>query len=366
MTNETKTYCTDGNYVGFHWFSFSFPTQHSSLVMTDLYQWVESIPFLHVEKSYERMRNGLNGYQFSESLCDGMLVYSSDHDQDHHEEVHNNKSNFFIRGEFFDLLGYDMSAKLFQFIGDNFGSFMTVKRMDDYYQDVNRIIEMWDLLCLWKNGQARGFCTRRYIESETRLGDEAATLELGRRGQNGSGKFMRIYDKDLESDGEIKGIRWECEWTGDKADAKFWILYRNGFSKKTVAGMIFAASDWIERTDQKHRKRWKRLDWYEAMIDGMERVKVSVKIDPTNIDKKKSWLEHSVSGTLAYVRAFIRFTQGTDDGFDYELSELLEKGSKKMNKRLVAQLKLDIENYRDKDVPLPSDDEIEAFLEVAA
>ena len=48
-----------------------------------------------------------------------------------------------------------------------------------------------------------------------------ASFDLGRRGSDGSGKFLQVYDKTLESDGEIDAVRWELRLAKEAAETAF-------------------------------------------------------------------------------------------------------------------------------------------------
>jgi hypothetical protein len=48
-----------------------------------------------------------------------------------------------------------------------------------------------------------------------------AEVSFGRRGSDGSGSYLRFYDKELESQGDIAAACWELESSGDKARHRF-------------------------------------------------------------------------------------------------------------------------------------------------
>ena len=300
---------------------------------------------------------GLNGYQKSMRYKDEIII-CYDIDSEYSKKIHNDKSSIIFKGDFFDQMQFDRLAEFSEVV-----SCCTVTRFDQYYQDELRIVEISEVLNQFKKGNCKGFKARRYIESESSKGKTGETLELGRRGKEGSGKFLRIYDKEAESEGKTKGIRWEVEWSGKRAESAWHIWTKAEFAAPTCAGMIFTTVDFIEPTHDSNRGRWKRLEWYQRLLESIEAVIVPVVVKKTNIEKKDKWLSDSVSGTIAYVRTFHHFT-GRADSFASQMDTYIKTGREKISRSILLQLQKDIEKYMPENDPFgpPDLEQIRDFL----
>ena len=98
---------------------------------------------------------------------------------------------------------------------------------------------------------------------------------FGRVGKNGSGKYLIVYDKGLESGGLEDFIRWEARFYKDVAGVVFENLCDSDsmeeFDRKlgrAWGGVI----DFRVRTDDAHSERWARVDWWQRVLDETGRV----------------------------------------------------------------------------------------------
>lgn len=347
------------NYVGCHWWTGSFAKENLKIVVSMVERFCTTVLWKNI--TWDE-KPGLNGYQKSLRYSDEIFL-NFDVDAEFFERVHNNRCSITFTGKFFDSMPFDRLPDFADMV-----DMFSCSRFDVYFQDVSRKVSVFDIYTAYKRGCVRGFKAYRYIESGSGGESKGETFEMGHRGSQGSGKFLRIYDKELESGGEIQGIRWEMEWS-DKRARSAWDLWKNaGFSASFCAGLVFSAVDFIEPSNDHHRRRWRRLGWYQELIDGMDEAHVPVERVKTDIERKDRWMTISVSGTLAYMRAFLYFT-GRQDAFETQMNTYLRTGREKLKKKHYEQLQRDIEKYMPEDDPFGPPDiyQIKEFLgEVAA
>ena len=196
-------------------------------------------------------------------------------------------------------------------------------RLDLYLDDPNRSIIPSDL---YKTVCERGrpgqkpiradFSGFRIIDDRSRLKKNVGLIHdevtFGLRGNLGSGKYLRVYDKNLESKGQNKAIRWELELSDHKARGVFHRIV-NAFSQhsdideiasaigQTIGGCI----DFLHRTDRagdKNLNRLKRYRFWQAFIDNVGRVKIAAKKIVRTIEKSENWIDRQVMAILQMIR----------------------------------------------------------------
>jgi hypothetical protein len=117
-------------------------------------------------------------------------------------------------------------------------------------------------------------------------------VRIGARGGDGSGRFVRCYDKGLESKTAPAGrwVRWELEATGPvAAEAAVLIAGTDwrGWDERARA-IALGAVDFRERNEgDRHIDRRARCAWWEALIDQREVVRVQA---PRNQSSALGWV----------------------------------------------------------------------------
>lgn len=140
--------------------------------------------------------------------------------------------------------------------------------------------------------------------------DEVA---FGRRGSKGSGKYMRFYDKSLESGGENNACRWELELSGQKARSAFDEIVRafkksgGGNSKSidamtdVIGGIIGGSIDFLKRTERagdKNLCRLTRYHFWSLILEGIGKAKLATRIVVKTIEGAREWVGKQVTGIL--------------------------------------------------------------------
>lgn len=202
-------------------------------------------------------------------------------------------------------------------------------KADDYTKtlDLNAISEAAEL------GQFSGFRSGRSIKG---FGDDKRkghTVEFGRRGGSGSGRFVRIYDKSAESQGEIDAIRVECEMSGQVAASAWQIIgilgdRRDDEHAQFLHSLLAGSIDFIERTD-KNLERCERLAWWAWFCDGVDGVRLTASRVPSTLRKKMATFAKQYKSMLAvFANAF-----GTCQEFDNWWSLVMAEGEKSLTEK---------------------------------
>ena len=205
-------------------------------------------------------------------------------------------------------------------------------RLDLAVDDFDKKISIQEVKEAVDNHHYIGFhdCVR-YIESG-RAGSKGKTVSFGKRGSNGSGKYLTFYEKFLESKGKIDSIRVELALYKYSAVQCFEQLVSSSFDswKSIFLGWISGAVDFRERQgdDDKNPGRRDRLSFWDDFISGFDKIKPVFNYPPKLIDDVKEFLLY-IAPTISTV--FRSFSRPSD--FDLWFGELLEHGFSRMSER---------------------------------
>ena len=192
-------------------------------------------------------------------------------------------------------------------------------RIDLFYDDHRRLITPSRLYgTIYEKGLfdddplKMDFAHFRVITPKTRakrgVGIVHDELTFGLRGSAGGGKYLRFYDKALESDGDNRACRWELELSRHKAKQAFEKIVAafgpesDKASMADVIGrMIGGSIDFVERTSRagdKNLGRLKRYHFWQVILESLGRATLATKIVVKTIQTAKAWVSKQVVGTL--------------------------------------------------------------------
>lgn len=133
---------------------------------------------------------------------------------------------------------------------------------------------------------------RRWKTIEERSGSRLVNdgVAFGCRGNMGSGRYLRIYDKGLEQRSDEQGVwvRWELECTGDLAGvAAAFVLREDHNSTESIMQFAFGSVEFRKVTGRRDRDRRPLVPWYEDLIRGLDTVRPTIPREPASA---ASWL----------------------------------------------------------------------------
>lgn len=122
-------------------------------------------------------------------------------------------------------------------------------------------------------------------------------LSIGKRGKNGSGRYVRIYDKGVQTKTRSKGewIRWEVEF--GHSTAAFVMLSvlncTNEQAAKRLLELLYGAIDFREPSDTNLNRR-RRVGWYQALINSLSPQLIKTVKHRPDLVGYKSWVSKAV------------------------------------------------------------------------
>lgn len=316
-------YC---NEVGLHWLRISFN-----------------------QKDLKQIKSWINNF-FGESDSDGYGLWSYDSrfiwpsgaslsydsDKERCQTVHRGRFTFELPGRACDeLTAPDMLLLIEGF--ERFGGLCT--RIDIFFDDYDRLVEPSDLHEVIDRYDYSGF-KMAHKKQTLKCGDLAHDeVMFGRRGQNGSGKYLRVYDKDLESDGEKNCVRWEVEFSQRKSQEVFTVLAGVSGDLEafaTICGaLIGGCINFVHRNGDRNIGRLDVYEFWELITESLGKLSIRIEKKKNTLTGVIEWTERQVAPSLACVRkSFV-----SDQKFFAWVVDMLDESESRMNANLRQILK---------------------------
>jgi len=324
------------NEVGIHWLRISVPRQYLSRLLC--------VIELAFGKSC-RDNFGLWSYDSRYRWENGASL-NFDAEIDRSEFVHRGKVTLDIPGGALDRI-----ADL-QFFMHELLQFRPVcTRIDVFFDDYQRTITPNELNKIAEKKDFSGFVMVHHKTSRVAIAKENATklvydeLSFGRRGQNGCGKYLRVYDKNLESEGKKNCIRYEVEFTKERANLVFYKLCETGSidAFATLCGALVAGSvKFVHRNGDKNIGRLKVYNFWQKILDFLGKVVIRVPSKEKDIAGKYRFIRRQVTPTLALLReVFI-----DDIDFFNWLNDAIGEGELRMSQAQINLARVNKRNIR--------------------
>ena len=160
---------------------------------------------------------------------------------------------------------------------------------------------------------------------------------FGRRGRDGSGRYTRIYDKGIESNGSLDCIRVETEFSGDMAATIFDLLcmcQEHEFERE--AGRFAAgAIDFADKSAAHgHRDRFERLPWWDRICSLVSSARVRVERVKPSLERAAAWVMTVLPTTFArFERAVDAAGMAADEVLARMMQVVLRRGRRKLSRR---------------------------------
>lgn len=137
-------------------------------------------------------------------------------------------------------------------------------------------------------------------------------------GSRGSRVFLRIYDKSVESAGEIEAIRWELELRAEAAQQTVGLLLAQSEWGEVFSTLLVRFVDFREPAGENVTRRV-RAAWFAALVGDCQKAAGYVQKVVRTLEQVATWLERQVAPSLAVLHAAAADPAGTIAG-------LLERG----------------------------------------
>lgn len=189
-------------------------------------------------------------------------------------------------------------------------------RIDIFFDDFTRLVTPAEIFDYIHDGNISGFQKfqnrSKYKRRNGKTEYESQDVALGTRGSNGSGKFMRIYDKSLETNGERNCIRYEFELSGHRSIQVYDMLIeaiQNQTFAETLTNICLgdALVKFVDRRSSKDQRRVSRMEdlpfWNTFKTECQAHtpdLRKDVKLG--NIDQTETYLATQVAPSYSKLR----------------------------------------------------------------
>lgn len=168
---------------------------------------------------------------------------------------------------------------------------------------------------------------------------QAKTINFGSRQ---SDKEFYVYDKWLESDGEIDSIRFEARYKDEQAHHRC-INLLQALQKselhfyKLIGSLVTATIDFIDRSQSDRLSGCLRFEWWGQFIDELGRLKLPIPKKKKTIQDTVDWMFRQWRSTLAIIEC----TSGFEDIMNaiIKLSASGKDNLKASHNALIRQIK---------------------------
>lgn len=324
------------NEVGVHWLRISVVRQYLSEILGV------------IEKNFGKsIRDGFGLWSYdSRYHWENGASLNFDSDIERSDHVHRGKVSLDLPGKALDMV-LDLQSFLNELLYFN----PVCTRIDVFFDDYQRTISPNELNEIARAKDFTGFLMVHHKESRVAVAGKNEMrltydeMSFGRRGQNGCGKYLRVYDKNLESDGEKDCIRWEIEFTKERAQLVFLKLCetRSIDAFATLCGALVGGSiTFIHRNGDKNIERLSVYDFWQEILNVLGSVVIRVVAKKSDISGKYNFIYRQVTPTLALLRDI--FVDDTD--FFNWLNDAIGEGELRMSQVQVNLAKANKRNFR--------------------
>jgi len=170
-------------------------------------------------------------------------------------------------------------------------------KIDDYTKTVTPS-KAWEA---FNNDGISGFKSGHFHSSGKSRKALGETVELGRRGSKGSGKFLRIYDKFAESKGAMDCMRIELELSGDYSRNILPYLATIPFEEfgHWIVNIICSSVTFVKRSENGRLRDSQMLDWWAFIAEGREKITLCRERIMSSIQASERWIHNQVAPTIA-------------------------------------------------------------------
>jgi len=154
-----------------------------------------------------------------------------------------------------------------------------------------------------------------------------ATVYLG---APGSRQRLRVYDKGLESGGEMDCIRWELESRKEAAETMATALAYQNWGQ-VMSSRLVGFVDFRDVDSHSEVEKRERLVWFQLLIGLVRKASAYLPKEVRTAEQVVDWLDRSIGPSLAVGMAFWKGDTG-------RLFEMIERGKRRWKPRHKAMV----------------------------
>jgi len=171
------------------------------------------------------------------------------------------------------------------------------------------------------------------VQRGGRVGSKELTGATDYLGAPSSRQRLRVYDKGLESGGEMDCIRWELESKKEAAETMAAALAYQEWGQ-VMASRLVSFVDFRDAVSHSEVEKRERLPWFQSLVGQVRKASAYLPKAPRTVQQVVEWIDYAIGPSLA---VGMKFFQG-DLGPLVDIIRRGEQRFKPRHKVMVAAL----------------------------
>ena len=310
------------------WIRGTFPIAHFDAIAYLIKDFFGEVPELVLGASGQP--RGTHNFRYLYSTVSGVSIELSNYQKD--EQSADQQGSLQVPGSVLSQLSPENLSDFLSLTAHYISRFT---RFDIAVDDYSRTVSLDKVTDAARAGNLQGFRVWEPRTGFLKVGGggqlEYQTINFGRRGKQGSGKFVRIYDKNIESQGKQNCIRIEAEFHKYRADevARSFADSNVEDYPSLVMGWLKGALNFIDRSAAKNVCDCPMLDWWAKLFSRYDKISFRPRHVKRSFEKSLTWLETQVAPTFHMVTKCLGL-QDPAEIFNF-IDRMDENGRRKQN-----------------------------------
>jgi len=203
-------------------------------------------------------------------------------------------------------------------------------RCDVAIDDYRRVVSPADVLKTIQGPDCVTHAKKWLVQQGGDVGSPELTGETDYLGAPSSRQRLRVYDKGLESGGEIDAVRWELESRKEAAETMVLALAYRDWGQ-VMAARLVGFADFRDFDSHSEVEKRQRLAWFQKLVGMTSKASAYLPKIPRTAEEVVEWLDRAVGPMLAVGMAFWNGDTG-------RLFEIIERGKRRWKPRHKAMV----------------------------
>lgn len=219
---------------------------------------------------------------------------------------------FTFPGSYLSKLSFHQQHTIIRFLADADFRCTRIDYAVDDYDRIMRPSEIYKQTVSDSHINVKGYRSCVFHQSHTiQQHDSGATLEFGKPG--GKKRYL-IYDKYIQSNGEINSIRYEGRVYKKLAESHFATIYsvlRNYHlcDESLYAQLLFSLNigliDFVDRSANAKIERCPQLDFWTSFVADIPAIKLSPLGKKNTLYARMHWMARTWSRTISIIKTYM-------------------------------------------------------------
>jgi len=203
-------------------------------------------------------------------------------------------------------------------------------RCDVAIDDYRRVVSPADVLKVIQGPDSVTHARKWLVQQGGDVGSSDLTGETAYLGSPKSRQRLRVYDKGLESLGEIDAVRWELESREEAAETMVSAL-ACGHWGQVMSARLVGFVDFRDYESHSEVEKRHRLGWFQQLVGLINKASAYLPKVPRTAEEVVEWLDRSIGPMLAVSMAYWKGDIG-------QLYEIIERGKRRWRARHKAMV----------------------------